>query len=228
MPYRFWGLKIFTPLTLRFQDFQRMKDEYNFDLIMERLKKAANASSDNSLAEMLGVSSSGYAGYKKRNSVPMDKICKLANSLNMSIDWIMTGHGSMYRESDQSSIPHLQKINDRLIEERHRLGLKKGDMALAGGVANSTYTNYEDGSRSPDANFLAGIAERGADVQYILTGTRGAPKSPVSEQQAQKIVELYEALSEVQQKEILQAVEEKKQLNELRAMYSAQPDKKTG
>jgi hypothetical protein len=22
-PYRFWGLKIFTPLTLRFQDFQR-------------------------------------------------------------------------------------------------------------------------------------------------------------------------------------------------------------
>ncbi|NOU20835.1 MAG: hypothetical protein HOO93_03435 [Methyloglobulus sp.] len=23
-PYRFWGLKIFTPLTLRFQDFQRM------------------------------------------------------------------------------------------------------------------------------------------------------------------------------------------------------------
>jgi hypothetical protein len=24
-PYRFWGLKIFTPLTLRFQDFQRSK-----------------------------------------------------------------------------------------------------------------------------------------------------------------------------------------------------------
>ena len=25
MPYRFWGLKIFTSLTLRFQDFQRWK-----------------------------------------------------------------------------------------------------------------------------------------------------------------------------------------------------------
>ncbi|MEQ1543984.1 MAG: hypothetical protein ABL924_02910 [Methyloglobulus sp.] len=23
--YRFWGLKIFTPLTLRFQDFQRLQ-----------------------------------------------------------------------------------------------------------------------------------------------------------------------------------------------------------
>jgi hypothetical protein len=28
-PYRFWGLKIFTPLTLRFQDFQRMPTTVN-------------------------------------------------------------------------------------------------------------------------------------------------------------------------------------------------------
>jgi hypothetical protein len=27
-PYRFWGLKIFSPLTLRFQDFQRKKQDF--------------------------------------------------------------------------------------------------------------------------------------------------------------------------------------------------------
>lgn len=63
-------------------------------------------------------------------------------------------------------------ISSRLFEERKRLGLKKGEMASAGGIANSTYTNYEEGSRAPDGEFLAAIASKGADVQYILTGVR--------------------------------------------------------
>ncbi len=66
----------------------------------------------------------------------------------------------------------MQNFNKRLIGERQRLGLKKGGMARAGGVANSTYTKYEDGSRLPDAAFLAAIAAEGADIQYILTGER--------------------------------------------------------
>ena len=66
----------------------------------------------------------------------------------------------------------MEKICERLLEERERLNLNKGQMAAAGGIANSTYTNYEDGKRSPDGDFLAGIAAAGADVQYILTGIR--------------------------------------------------------
>lgn len=66
----------------------------------------------------------------------------------------------------------MQNFYKRLVEERERLGFKKGDIARAGGVANSTYTKYEDGSRVPDAEFLAAIAAAGADVQYILTGIR--------------------------------------------------------
>ncbi len=66
-------------------------------------------------------------------------------------------------------------IAGRLLEERQRLGLKKGEMATAGGIANSTYTNYEEGTRAPDGEFLAAIAAAGADVQYILTGNRTLP-----------------------------------------------------
>jgi len=69
---------------------------------------------------------------------------------------------------------NMKKINARLLEERKRLGLNKGQMASAGGVANSSYTNYEDGKRSPDGEFLAAIAASGADVQYILTGIRSS------------------------------------------------------
>lgn len=63
-------------------------------------------------------------------------------------------------------------IAERLEEERKRLKKKKGQMAASGKVAPSTYTNYIDGSRPPDGNFLASIAAAGADVQYILTGIR--------------------------------------------------------
>ena len=66
----------------------------------------------------------------------------------------------------------MKKISERLLEERERLKLNKGQMAAAGGVANSTYTNYEEGRRSPDGDFLASIATAGADVQYILTGVK--------------------------------------------------------
>lgn len=66
----------------------------------------------------------------------------------------------------------MENIFTRLADERKRLGLNKGQMAKAGNVANSTYANYEDGSRSPDGEFFSAIAAAGADVLYILTGQR--------------------------------------------------------
>jgi transcriptional regulator with XRE-family HTH domain len=65
-------------------------------------------------------------------------------------------------------------IGARLEEERKRLGKKKGEMAAIGGVVGSAYTNYLEGKRPPDADFLAAIAAAGADVQYILTGVRSS------------------------------------------------------
>jgi len=63
-------------------------------------------------------------------------------------------------------------IGKRLEEERERLGKKKGEMAALGGVVGSAYTNYLEGNRAPDADFLVSIASAGADIQYILTGRR--------------------------------------------------------
>lgn len=65
-------------------------------------------------------------------------------------------------------------IGERLEEERVKLKKNKGAMAAAGGVAASAYTNYLNGDRSPDADFLTAISAIGADVQYILTGVPSA------------------------------------------------------
>lgn len=61
---------------------------------------------------------------------------------------------------------------ERLLEERKRLGLSQDQMAELGNVAKRTYCNYESGAREPMAGFFIAISESGADVLYILTGTR--------------------------------------------------------
>lgn len=66
-------------------------------------------------------------------------------------------------------------IAERIREERARLGLSQAEFAEIAGAHRKSQGNYESGERSPDAQYLAAIAEAGADVCYIVTGDRGAP-----------------------------------------------------
>lgn len=70
-------------------------------------------------------------------------------------------------------------IGERLREERVRLGYNQADFAAIAGVAKTSQFNYEKGERSPDAAYLAAVAEKGVDVLYVVTGQR-APTPEVS------------------------------------------------
>jgi transcriptional regulator with XRE-family HTH domain len=63
-------------------------------------------------------------------------------------------------------------IGGRLRLERERLGLSQEEFAKAGGVGRQSQVRFESGERSPDADYLAGIAKAGADVLYIVTGSK--------------------------------------------------------
>ncbi|ROQ62192.1 transcriptional regulator with XRE-family HTH domain [Pseudomonas protegens] len=63
-------------------------------------------------------------------------------------------------------------IGERLKEERARLGFNQAEFAAFAGVAKTSQFNYEKGERSPDAAYLAAIAEKGVDVLYVVTGDR--------------------------------------------------------
>lgn len=69
-------------------------------------------------------------------------------------------------------------IEERLKEERLRLGYTQPDFAALAGKTKKTMIDYEKGVTSPDAKFLAAIAAAGADVQYILTGERFLADAP--------------------------------------------------
>lgn len=61
-------------------------------------------------------------------------------------------------------------IGERLREERVRLGFNQADFAAIAGVAKTSQFNYEKGDRSPDAEYLAAVAQRGVDILYVVTG----------------------------------------------------------
>jgi len=55
--------------------------------------------------------------------------------------------------------------------------MNQSDFAALGGVGRATQINYEKDERSPDANYLSGVATAGVDVLYVLTGVRLASAS---------------------------------------------------
>lgn len=112
----------------------------------------------------------------------------------------------------------MTNFNERLKEERKRLGLNQTDFAALANVGQIAQVNYENGKRNPDSKYLQAIAEAGADIQYILTGIRSqqtpvTPPANYVDLNKKKIDKLMEDLSAEQQAEVIKIAEEKKRLN---------------
>ncbi|EPJ88100.1 Cro/CI family transcriptional regulator [Pseudomonas sp. CFII64] len=61
-------------------------------------------------------------------------------------------------------------IGQRLKKERLRLKLSQSALGAIGGVETNAQGNYENGIRSPRADYLARIAAAGVDVGFVVTG----------------------------------------------------------
>lgn len=73
-------------------------------------------------------------------------------------------------------------IGARLREERERLELSQRAFGEIGGVEPNAQGKYENGDRTPKADYLAAVAAKGVDVLYVLTGARTpAPIENLSE-----------------------------------------------
>ena len=76
------------------------------------------------------------------------------------------------------SLFKLEKVGERLKEERKRLGFsRQAEMAKVLDMPERTYWEREAGKVAPDAELLAGICELGGDVTYIVSGTRTPPQA---------------------------------------------------
>lgn len=67
--------------------------------VIERLKIALNLSSDNALAETLGVSKATLSNWKSRNSIDIPLL--FSKCEHISVDWLLTGNGAMLKPTTQ-------------------------------------------------------------------------------------------------------------------------------
>lgn len=94
-------------------------------------------------------------------------------------------------------------IGDRLKEERERLGFSQTEFSAVAGASKNSQYNYEKGDRSPDANYLAAVAEKGVDILYVVTGERKPQATDSIGGEAMELLKLYEAVGEADRQVLL-------------------------
>ena len=86
----------------------------------------------------------------------------------------------------------------RLAEERQKLWSSQQEAADFFGVSRVTWGQCERGNATPSGEVLAGLAQQGADVMYVLTGerTRQSASSGYSDEIVRRaVVEAVDLLS---------------------------------
>lgn len=85
-------------------------------------------------------------------------------------------------------------IGSRLRQERERLGLSQKVFGEIGGVEANAQGKYENGGRSPRADYLSLVALRGVDVLYVLTGMATPIQLESLSQIEEKVLANYRAM----------------------------------
>lgn len=73
--------------------------------VLERLKLALGASSDSELCRMTGVNRQTLGNWKGRDSVPYPLCVKISEDMGISLDWLLTGEGQMYKNAPPPDQP---------------------------------------------------------------------------------------------------------------------------
>ncbi len=115
-------------------------------------------------------------------------------------------------------ITQITSSGDRVSLFRKDKKLSQQELADAIGVSRGYIGDIERNRSEPSSNFLTLLASKlNVSVDWLLTGEGEMYRlqTGLNDLHATKIVQMYEALNDVQQREILSALEEKKQLNNL-------------
>ena len=71
--------------------------------VIERMKLAGRLKNDSRVARVLGITPQALSNYKKRGSLPSDLVLKFASLYSISVDWLLTGEGAVYRTGYKSN-----------------------------------------------------------------------------------------------------------------------------
>lgn len=72
-----------------------MTDSY--DQITERMRDTTKLKNDSAIAKILEITPQALSNYKKRGKMPTSLIIKFADIYNLSVDWLISGFGNIYK-----------------------------------------------------------------------------------------------------------------------------------
>lgn len=81
------------------------EDRFSATAVIERLKEAVGAETDAAFAWLTGISQQSLWNRKKRNSVPYREAVFIAAWSNCSLEYLITGEGSLQEEAQSSPEP---------------------------------------------------------------------------------------------------------------------------
>lgn len=70
-----------------------MGSPLNVDEVLDRAKKVAGVQTDADLARLFGKFKTAASNWRARGTIPLDELVELADTHNVSLDWILTGRG---------------------------------------------------------------------------------------------------------------------------------------
>ena len=89
-------------------------DYLNAPDVVDRLKTLFLCSSDRELSNLIGRPPTTVSAWRKKNTIPLDLVMDVSSKKQVSLDWLLTGNGSMYRDDDASAA-----VNDDLVSIDH-------------------------------------------------------------------------------------------------------------
>lgn len=84
---------------------------------MERLKKVFGVHTDKAVGDRLGKDKNTVSGWKKRG-IPLDVFRKVSVDESVSIDWLVSGVGSMELQSADQTLNEISLISGLLCDNR--------------------------------------------------------------------------------------------------------------
>jgi transcriptional regulator with XRE-family HTH domain len=96
--------------------------------VIDRLGIVMNVKNDSELCKLLNLARTTVSTWRGRDSVPYSLCVKIAQEKEVSLDWLLTGHGAIYRNQtpaySEDSIDHrhaaLLSLYDALAEDQQR------------------------------------------------------------------------------------------------------------
>lgn len=131
--------------------------------IIERLKIGLELSSDNALADTLGVSKTTLSNWKSRNSLDFPLVFSLCE--HISLEWLLTGKGNMLKEEEK------EEASAPVVSYDPKVGQPYYSVDFLGGFSEV----YNSQVSVPDRNIIVPGFDR-AKLWCNVTGHSMEPK----------------------------------------------------